>query len=166
MVSYAGRAHKLARAAALGTCLTGDGEMRKRNLEIKLMLNEGEYESLTQKVQQSGMNRSAFLRRLIKGQTIYPIAPLLQINVQLDSYLKRLRGIATNLNQIAKFANTYHTLPELSCLTFATREMQNTIGLVFSLLREVLYGNSYFPLCCLHHAKKSSISRVSISLYL
>ena len=145
MASYAGRAHKLARAAALGTCLTGDEEMRKRNLEIKLMLNKGEYESLTKKVQQSGMNRGAFLRRLIKGQTIYPIAPLLQMNVQLDSYLKQLRGIATNLNQIAKYANTYHTLPELSCLkdmAFATREMQNTIGPVFSLLRGVLYGDS------------------------
>lgn len=145
LASYAGRAHKLARAAALGTCLTGDEEMRKRNIEIKLMLNEGEYERLTQKVQQSGMNRSAFLRRLIKGQMIYPIVPLLQLNLQIDSCLKQLRGIAVNINQIARYANTYHGLPELSYLNKmaqATREMQNTIGPVFSVLREVLYGDS------------------------
>lgn len=119
--------------------------MRKRNIEIKLMLNEGEYERLIQKVQQSGMNRSAFLRRLIKGLTIYPIAPLLQLNLQIDSCLKQLRGIAVNINQIARYANTYHGLPELSYLNEmaqATREMQNTIGPVFSLLREVLYGDS------------------------
>lgn len=118
--------------------------MRKRNVEIKFRLTEKEYAVLSEKVKQSGLNRNAFLVRMIHSQTIYPIEPLQVLNQKADDCLTQLRGIATNINQMAKIANTYRALPELSSLQNAARlvwETQKLIQPVFSLLREILYGN-------------------------
>ena len=118
--------------------------MRKRNIEIKFRLTEKEHAVLSEKVKQSGINRNAFLVRMIQGQTIYPIEPLQNLTQEADACLTQLRGIANNINQIAKIANTYRAVPELSSLQNTTQlvwEMQQFIQPVFSLLREILYGN-------------------------
>ena len=58
--------------------------MRKRNVEVKFRLSEAEYAELVQKVKDSGLNRNAFLVRMVRQQTIYPVDYLRELNKQMD----------------------------------------------------------------------------------
>lgn len=75
--------------------------MRTRNNMLKVMLNDEELEQLNKQMKISGLNKSALLRKLIKGLKINP-APT-------DEYRKMcslISNAANNLNQIARQANT------------------------------------------------------------
>ena len=45
--------------------------MRRRNNVVKFRLSDDELAELQQKVKESGLNRNAFLVRMIRQQTIY-----------------------------------------------------------------------------------------------
>ena len=77
--------------------------MRKRNVEVKFRLSEAEYAELVQKVKDSGLNRNAFLVRMVRQQTIYPVDYLRELNKQMDVLLAQIRGMATNLNQDCEY---------------------------------------------------------------
>ncbi len=90
---------------SLEPCIIGDEKMRRRNNVVKFRLSDDELAELQQKVEESGLNRNAFLVRMIRHQTIYPADKLSELNVRMDALLVQLRGMATNLNQITKLAN-------------------------------------------------------------
>ena len=116
----------------------------KRKKEIKLRLTEQEYAALTDMVQQSGLSRNAFLVRMIKQQTIYPVDKLSKTNEMLAALLAQLRGMATNMNQIAKIANTRKEVPAMNYLRYILAAIQNLkeeSQPVFTSVREVLHGN-------------------------
>ena len=116
----------------------------KRRKEIKLRLTEQEFAALTDMVQQSGLSRNAFLVRMIKQQTIYPVDTLSKTNEMLAALLAQLRGMATNMNQIAKIANTRKEVPAMNYLRYILAAIQNLkeeSQPVFTSLREVLHGN-------------------------
>ena len=46
--------------------------MRKRPIELKFRLSEDEYALLQKNLAEAGMNRNAYLVRLITGAQIYP----------------------------------------------------------------------------------------------
>ena len=46
--------------------------MRRRNNVVKFRLSDDELAELQRKVNESGLNRNAFLVRMIQQQTIYP----------------------------------------------------------------------------------------------
>ena len=46
--------------------------MRKRPLELKFRLSQDEYNLLQRQLAEAGMNRNAYLVRLITGATIFP----------------------------------------------------------------------------------------------
>lgn len=116
----------------------------KRRKEIKLRLTEQEFAALTDMVKQSGLSRNAFLVRMIKQQTIYPVDKLSKTNEMLAALLAQLRGMATNMNQIAKIANTRKEVPAMNYLRYILAAIQNLkeeSQPVFTSVREVLHGN-------------------------
>ena len=116
----------------------------KRRKEIKLRLTEQEFAALTDMVKQSGLSRNAFLVRMIKQQTIYPVDKLSKTNEMLAALLAQLRGMATNMNQIAKIANTRKEVPAMNYLRYILAAVQNLkeeSQPVFTSLREALHGN-------------------------
>ena len=116
----------------------------KRRKEIKLRLTEQDFAALTDMVKQSGLSRNAFLVRMIKQQTIYPVDTLSKTNEMLAALLAQLRGMATNMNQIAKIANTRKEVPAMNYLRYILAAVQNLkeeSQPVFTSLREALHGN-------------------------
>jgi len=75
--------------------------MRTRNNMIKIMLNDKELEHLNKQLENSGLNKSVLIRKLIMGLMINP-APA-------EEY-RKIFGVLSNatniLNQIARHANT------------------------------------------------------------
>ena len=75
--------------------------MRNRNNTIKVMLNDEELEHLNKQLENSGLNKSVLIRKLISGVKVNP-APV-------DEYRKicvLLSNVTNDLNQIARQANT------------------------------------------------------------
>lgn len=89
---------------------------RKRPIEVKFRLSQDEYEMLRTKLSETGMSRNAYLVRLISGATVFPKDQLIQMNLEYALMNRLLRGIGTNINQIAKIANTNHATPSAALL--------------------------------------------------
>ena len=116
----------------------------KRRKEIKLRLTEQEFAALTDMVKQSGLSRNAFLVRMIKQQTIYPVDKVSKTNEMLAALLAQLRGMATDMKQVAKIANTRKEVPAMNYLRYILAAIQNLkeeSQPVITSLREVLHGN-------------------------
>ena len=76
-------------------------KLRKRNIEIMLWLNDEEIKLLRKNASKCGLSHSEYIRNLINGHK-----PKEQPTDEIFTMLNQLRGIATNLNQIARKANT------------------------------------------------------------
>ena len=78
--------------------------MRKRNIKKQIWLNAKEDELLKAKSKEAGLTESEFIRSLIKGYRIksHPTE-------DIKFFLKDLYGIANNINQIARVANSRYS---------------------------------------------------------
>jgi len=76
--------------------------MRSRNIKINIFLNEEENKILNEKVKKSGLNKSEFLRKIILDYQLKE-----KPDERFYEVLTQLRGMATNLNQIARACNRY-----------------------------------------------------------
>ena len=74
--------------------------MRTRGIKKQFWLNEEEDKKLKGNAKKAGVSESSYLRCLINGYK-----PKEQPTKEIYEMLNQLRGIATNLNQIAKRAN-------------------------------------------------------------
>lgn len=97
---------------------------RKRPIELKFRLSQEEYNLLQQKLAECGSNRNAFLVRLISDATIYPKEELMKLNLEMAIMNRLMRGIATNINQIAKIANSTRSVPAASLLVDTHQDVQ------------------------------------------
>lgn len=82
--------------------------MRKRTHQIKIWMNDEEYGLLLDKMQGSGQTRQSIMISALKDTTITTeeeIGELMHSNSLMADLLKQLRGMATNINQIAHMAN-------------------------------------------------------------
>lgn len=74
--------------------------MRDRTIKTNVFLNEDEKKIFDEKAKKSGLNKSEFFRKIILDY---------QLNESPDErfyeFLHQLRGMATNLNQMAKIYN-------------------------------------------------------------
>lgn len=98
--------------------------MRKRPIEVKFRLSEEEYQLLQQRLIEAGMNRNAFLVQLISGVQIYPRDKLKELSVQYQIMNRLIRGIGTNINQIAKIANSTKAVPSAALLVDMYQDVQ------------------------------------------
>ena len=92
---------------------------RKRNKAVTVRMNEKEYTELQNKVEESGLSQQAYVISAVQGATITPsdeIAVLKELSKTFASLEKQLRGLATNVNQMAHVANGQGVLPTANTL--------------------------------------------------
>ena len=81
--------------------------MGKRNIEIKVRLNRKEAELLNKHVKKSRLSREAYLRHLINGLVPQDAPPPAYFD-----FMRELRSIGNNLNQIAQKAHVLGVMDE------------------------------------------------------
>ena len=79
--------------------------MRRRNIKKQIWLSEEENILLNNSSIEYGLTESDVIRMYIKKYI-----PKVKPSEEFYMALRDLRGIGTNLNQLAHIANTYHTL--------------------------------------------------------
>ena len=100
-----------------------------KEYKVSFKLSEADYKKLEQDVKQSGVDRSKYLRALVQGAGgIDKDFPMDRANL-----IRQITGIATNVNQIAKYANSQGVLyfSEMDKLKVLLQEIKQ-------LLKEVL----------------------------
>lgn len=76
--------------------------MRNRTIKINIFLNEEENKILNEKVKRSGLNKSEFFRKIILDYQLKE-----KPDEEFYEILSQLRGMAINLNQMARTYNRY-----------------------------------------------------------
>ena len=76
--------------------------MRNRNLKINIFLNLEEKKIFEEKAKKSGLNKSEFFRKIILDYQLKE-----KPDERFYEVLSQLRGMAINLNQIARACNRY-----------------------------------------------------------
>lgn len=93
--------------------------MRKRNKAITIRLSEEEYLELTKLVKQSGQTLQKYIiDASLKGQitSVDEVMELKNRNIILADIDRQLRGMGTNLNQMARVANSIGIIPSVNRL--------------------------------------------------
>ena len=99
---------------------------RRRNKAVTIRMNEDEYKTLLEKVDESGLSQQAYIISSIKGATITSsdeIAVQKEISKTFAELVKQLRGLATNVNQMAHIANGQGLLPTTETLIQTSAEI-------------------------------------------
>ena len=99
---------------------------RRRNKAVTIRMSEDEYKTLQDKVDESGLSQQAYIISSIKGATITSsdeIAVQKDISKSFADLVKQLRGLATNVNQMAHVANGQGILPTTSELIKTSDEI-------------------------------------------
>ena len=100
---------------------------RRRNKAVTVRMNETEYADFQNKVEESGLSQQAYIIIAVRGATITPsdeIAALKEISRIFAEFVKQLRGMGTNLNQMAHVANGQGYLPSENILA----ELSDQVG--------------------------------------
>lgn len=100
-----------------------------KEYKVSFKLSEADYKKLEQDAKQSGVDRSKYLRALVQGAGgIDKDFPMDRANL-----IRQITGIATNVNQIAKYANSQGVIffSEMDKLQVLLQEIKQ-------LLKEVL----------------------------
>ncbi len=93
---------------------------RKRNKAVTIRMNTDEYATLQNKVVESGLTQQSYIINAIKGATITSsdeVAVQKELSSTFSDLVCQLRGLATNVNQMAHIANGYGHLPTVKELT-------------------------------------------------
>ena len=93
---------------------------RKRNRVVTVRMNEAEYADFLNKVKESGLTQQTFIISAVRGATITPsdeIAVLKEISKTFADFEKQVRGLGTNVNQMAHVANGQGYLPARETLS-------------------------------------------------
>lgn len=94
--------------------------MRNRRNVITIRMDDTEYKLLKKRVKESGLTQQAFVINAIEGAAIRSadeVEVLKDLSRTLADLVRQLRGLTTNVNQLAHEANSFHVLPALEELT-------------------------------------------------
>ena len=116
--------------------------MRKRTNKINIFLNEEENKILNEKVKKSGLNKSEFFRKIILDYQLKE-----QPDERFYEILSQLRGMANNLNQMARTYNRYQGYMKEDRFTPLLHQIQDlvlSLEQVYLLPQKkgTLYGNN------------------------
>ena len=101
---------------------------RKRNKAVTVRMNESEYADFQNKVDESGLTQQAYIISAVRGATITPsdeIAVLKDISKTFADFEKQVRGLGTNINQMAHVANGQGVLPTENSLAVLSDQVNN-----------------------------------------
>ena len=102
--------------------------MRKRNYTVTIRMNKAEYDLLQNKVKESGQTQQAVVIHAIAGLKIASaeeVEKLKKLNLMLAEMLSQLRGVATNINQIARKMNAGGFIPREDILRYLNQNILN-----------------------------------------
>lgn len=87
---------------------------RRRNKAITIRMNDAEYDALQEKIKESGLTQQSYVISAIRDSNITSAKELeviQDISRNFADQDRQLRGIATNINQMAYVANGQGLLP-------------------------------------------------------
>jgi hypothetical protein len=102
--------------------------MRSRKNIVSIRMNDAEYDSLKAKVKDAGISQQAFIINAISGAVIASAEEIKvqkEISRSLSDLVRQLRGLATNVNQIAHVANDQGAISSLNELRSIHDEISN-----------------------------------------
>lgn len=79
--------------------------IRNRNRQFNIRLTEKELEMFERKRASSGLNKTDFFMKMVRGSTI----KVYRFDDEVKSIMHELRKIGVNLNQVAYLANTFQS---------------------------------------------------------
>ena len=88
---------------------------RTRNNTVTFRMNDAEYADFQHKVNASGLTQQSYIINSIRRAVIPSadeISVLRKMGNTLENYERQLRGMATNINQMAHVANGHGFIPE------------------------------------------------------
>lgn len=101
---------------------------RKRDKAVTIRMSKDEFDILQDKVDESGLSQQTYIINAIKGSTITSsdeIAVQKKISRTFADLVQQLRGLATNVNQMAHVANGRGLLPTTNELIKTSDEIRN-----------------------------------------
>ena len=101
--------------------------MRRRNKNVSVRMTEDEYTALMVRVAQSGQTQQSFIINSVLGAKISgrkEVKELQKLNGRFADTNMQLRGMATNINQMAHVANGYGQIPQQAQLEQLYQELQ------------------------------------------
>ena len=93
--------------------------MRKRNHAITIRMSDEEYKFFQERLSQTGQTQQSYILNAICGATIVSVEEvkeLQKLNKEFADMMRQLRGLATNVNQMAHVANGTGELPVVVAL--------------------------------------------------
>lgn len=98
--------------------------MRSRPVQVKVYLNEEEYENLCRLCKETNLKRGRLIRLLLEGY-VPPQAP----PVDYKKLIREVRAVGNNINQILFYANANGILnvPDLNAELKKLREVEKFI---------------------------------------
>lgn len=87
---------------------------RRRNKSVTFRMNTSEYEDFQAKVKEAGLSQQEYIICAVRGVAITSSAEidiLKEISKTFADYEKQIRGLGTNVNQLAHVANSQGCLP-------------------------------------------------------
>lgn len=93
--------------------------MRKRNRTITIRMSDEEYTFLQRRLSQTGQTQQSYILNAIRGARIVSleeVKELQKLNKAFADMMRQLRGLATNVNQMAHIANGTRELPVMDVL--------------------------------------------------
>lgn len=101
--------------------------MRKRNRTITIRMSDEEYTFLQNRLSQTGQMQQSYVLNAIRGATIVSseeVTELQKLNKGFADMMRQLRGVATNVNQMAHIANGTGELPVVVALEKLGRNIE------------------------------------------
>ncbi len=101
--------------------------MRRRNKNVSVRMTEEEYISLMMRVKESGQTQQSFIINAVLGAKISgreEVKELQKLNGRFVDTNMQLRGMATNINQMAHVANSYGHIPQQAQLEQMQQELR------------------------------------------
>ncbi|MFI3214013.1 MAG: plasmid mobilization relaxosome protein MobC [Eubacteriales bacterium] len=118
--------------------------MRQRNKVITVRMNAEEHAFLQQNLKQTGQTQQSFMINAMKGVTIATVEDtraLKEVNRTLGELVKQVRGVATNINQMAYIANRTGNLPssmEMQVIGTEIGEIKKECDWHWQLIRQLI----------------------------
>ena len=101
---------------------------RKRNRAVTVRMNDREYARMQKKIAESGLSQQAYI---ISAVCSYPItssdemAELKNISRTFADFERQIRGMATNVNQMAHVANGQGQIPSEKKLEMLSEQIRD-----------------------------------------
>ena len=123
--------------------------MRKRNKAITVRMTEQEYAALQKRVAESGRTQQSYIINSALNARITSaeeIAVLKEISISFADLVRQLRGLATNVNQMACIANGTGALPsarELSRLSNQISKYRERSEQIWQSIRSLITDQNH-----------------------